>query len=80
MTRFVVDLGDIALPKETQAKIASDVQKLVLGHIAEIRFEKPFITKFPKEWWGLVARLKLEHLLEGEQQIGHALATIKASM
>ena len=80
MTRFVVDLGDIALSKETQSAIAGDLQKVVLGHIAGMRYEQPFITKFPREWWGLVARLNFDHLLDAEKQLGRAFLTAKGAL
>ncbi len=72
MTRFVVDLGDLALSKEVTATIESDIQKLVLGHIAGLRIDKPILSKFPKEWIGLIARYNIEHLLDGEKQLNQA--------
>ncbi|MDT8854603.1 hypothetical protein RNZ50_06075 [Paracoccaceae bacterium Fryx2] len=80
MTRFVVDLGDIALPKEAEAEIAADMQKMVLGHMARLRIEKPFITKFPREWWGLIARLDFDSILEGELQIGRSFLQTRGGM
>lgn len=66
MTRFVVDLGDIELPEDTRMSIAQDLQKTALAHVAKLRFEDPISIKFPKEWWGLIARKHLDALLDGE--------------
>ena len=66
MTRFVVDLGDIELPKDLQMAISEDLQKTVLGHVAKLRWDDPFVVKFPKDWWGLIMRKRLEGIVDGE--------------
>lgn len=80
MTRFVVDLGDIALSKETQAAISGDMQKLVLGHLAGMRYDQPFVTKFPRDWWGLVARHDFDMLFDAEKQLNRAFVTARAAL
>ena len=80
MTRFVVDLGDVALSKEAHSAIAGDIQKLVLGHLAGLRFEQPFITKFPRDWYGLIARLTFDGILEGEKLVNRSFLTAKGQM
>lgn len=80
MTRFVVDLGDIALPKDTQVALNADIQKLVLGHLAGMRFDQPFVTKFPRDWWGLIARPDFDRLFEGEKQLNRAFIAAKAAL
>jgi hypothetical protein len=67
MARFVVDLGDIEMSRDAQAEIAGDIQKAVLAHIARLEVDRPFVTKFPKEWWGLVMHDHLEGLIEREK-------------
>ena len=72
MTRFVVDLGDLALSKEVTATIESDIQKLVLGHLAGMRIDKPILSKIPRDWRGLSARFNHEQILDGEKLIQQA--------
>ncbi len=66
MTRFVVDLGDIDLSRDVQAMISEDIQKTVLSHVARLQLEKPFVTKFPREWWGLIMHDHFDGLFERE--------------
>lgn len=80
MTRFVVDLGDLKMSKEAQMALSTDLQKTALAHLAGIRFEDPFITKFPRDWWGLIARKDFEGLLDGEKILGRAFLTAKGAM
>ena len=69
MTRFVVDLGDIALSKEAQAAISADMQKVALSHIANLHAEKPYAIRFPRDWWGFILRQDFEGLLEGQKAL-----------
>ena len=69
MTRFVVDLGDIALSPETQAAINADIQKVALAHIAKAPVAGPSAIFFPKDWWGFILRQDFEGLFEGEKQL-----------
>ena len=66
MTRFVVDLGDKEMSRELQATIAEDIQTTVLSHVARLQLDKPFVTKFPKDWWGLIIHDQFEGLFERE--------------
>ena len=69
MTRFVVDLGDIALSPETQAAINSDIQKVALAHVARMPNAGPSAIFFPKDWWGFILRQDFEALFDGEKQL-----------
>lgn len=73
MTRFVVDLGDIALSKDAQAAISADMQKVALSHIANLHPERPHVIRFPRDWWGFILRQDFEALLEGEKALGRGL-------
>ncbi|MGV8989528.1 MAG: hypothetical protein ACOH2H_25235 [Cypionkella sp.] len=73
MTRFVVDLGDIALSKEAQAAMSADMQKVALTHIAGLDVEKPYVIRFPRDWWGFILRQDFEAMLEGEKALGRGI-------
>ena len=73
MTRFVVDLGDIALSKEVHAAINADIQKVALTHIAGLASPNPYVFRFPREWLGLIMRQDFEALLEGEKALERGL-------
>lgn len=75
MTRFVVDLGDIALTKDAQAAISADMQKVALAHIAGLNVPKPIAIHFPRDWWGFILRQDFEGLLKGEKELGSILQT-----
>ena len=73
MTRFVVDLGDLDVPEDLRRTISEDLQKTVLSHVAKLRFEDPIAIKFPKEWWGLIARRRLDHIIDAEAMLQKGL-------
>ena len=73
MTRFVFDLGDVALSKETAAAINTDIQKAVIVHLAGMHMPQPLVMKFPLDWLGFILRMDLEALQKGEQQVQHSL-------
>ena len=75
MTRFVVDLGDIALSKDAQAAISADMQKVALAHVAGLHVEKPVAIPFPRDWWGFILRQDFETLLKGEKELQSPLTT-----
>ena len=54
------------------------MHKLVLGHLAGIRYDRPFVTKFPRDWWGLVARHDFDMLFDAEKQLNRAFVTARA--
>lgn len=74
MARFVVDTGDLDMDRNSELELQSDIQKLVLGHIARTGYEKPWITKFPHEWYGIILHPELEPLLNREKELGGFLA------
>lgn len=73
MTRFVVDLGDVALSKDAAAALNADIQKVALAHVAGLHVEKHFALRFPRDWWGLILRPDFEGLLEGQKQLERGL-------
>lgn len=76
MTRFVVDTGALDIDKTSQLQLQEEIQKVVLGHVARTGFEKPWVTKFPREWYGIILHPDLEPLLEREKLIGGMLDRI----
>ncbi|GAB5437378.1 MULTISPECIES: hypothetical protein [Roseobacteraceae] len=76
MARFVVDTGDLDMDRNSELELQSDIQKLVLGHVARTGFEKPWITKFPHEWYGIILNPELDPLLGREKELGGLLARI----
>lgn len=73
MPRFVIDLGDIDMSKEAQDKLNHDLQKVALGHIAGLRFEKPFVIRFPPEWLGFILRRDFDSLFGAEKALDRVL-------
>lgn len=73
MARFVVDTGDLEMDRSTELELQADIQKLVLGHVARTGFEKPWITKFPHHWYGIILNPELDPLLDREKEIGNVL-------
>ena len=80
MTRFVVDLGDIALSKDVQAAINADMQKVALAHIAGHAPADPHVVLFPRDWWGFILRQDFEALLEGEKALQRGILQTKGRM
>lgn len=76
MTRFVVDTGALDIDKTSQLQLQEEIQKVVLAHVARTGFEKPWVTKFPHEWYGIILHPDLEPLLEREKLIGGMLDRI----
>ncbi len=75
MARFVIDTGDIDMSKEDVMEMQSDLQKVTLGYIAKLGYEKPFVTRFPREWYGIFLRGGLDDIAGIEQQIGKQIAS-----
>lgn len=80
MTRFVVDIGDIDLPKDMHDVISADLQKTVLGHVAKLRWDEPIVVKFPRDWWGLIIRKRFDAILDAEKLNQRALLTAQGAM
>ncbi len=78
MPRFVVDLGDIDMSTEAQSALNRDIQKVALGHLAEMRMERPLAIRFPIDWVGLIARLDFDRLAGVEKELGAILPSIRA--
>lgn len=70
MARFVVDLGGIKMNEDVEAKIADDIQKAVLAHVAKADIRVPVAIKFPREWLGIILRPDFDGLKQAEEQIG----------
>lgn len=73
MTRFVIDLGDVALSKEAVAALNADLQKVALSHMAGLPHDAPMALRFPRDWLGLIMRRDFESILEGQKQIERGL-------
>lgn len=80
MTRFVVDLGDIALTKEAQTAINKDIQKAVMVHLAAVQPEKAYSFRFPRDWYGFILRQEMAAIAEAEKAIGVNLPQIAGRM
>lgn len=52
--RFVVDLTGVKLSKEQSKQIEANIQKAVIGSLADLRLESEYRLKFPHEWVGLI--------------------------
>ncbi len=77
MTRFVIDTGDLDMDRESELELQSQLQRVVLGHIAETGFEKPWVTKFPRDWYGAILNPEIDPIFDREGQIGRALFGLK---
>jgi len=73
MPRFVIDLGDIEMNEDDQRALSGALQKVALGHLAGLRWEKPVAIRFPWEWLGLIARRNFDEVLLVEKQIAEHL-------
>ena len=80
MTRFVVDLGDIALSKDQQAAINADMQKVALTHMAGHMPADPHVFLFPRDWWGFILRQDFERLLDGEKSLQRGILQTQGRM
>ncbi len=80
MTRFVVDLGDIALSKEAKFAINADIQKAAMAHIAMMHPEKPMAVFFPRDWLGFILRTEFEALDAAHKAIGVNLPQLSGRM
>lgn len=77
MARFVVDLGDVKLPKEKEMAIAHSIQRAALAELAGLPLPGPFVSHFPRDWLGFILRKELGALEAAEKQIGQAVAAIR---
>lgn len=70
MTRFVVDLGGVEMSKAAQSALSTNIQKMVLSEIAELRVDKPIAFKFPFDWWGIILHPDLGQIGGLEKELG----------
>lgn len=70
MTRFVIDIGDIEISKEDHLEIQSELQAVTLRHISKAGFDKPFVVKFPRDWYGAILNPDLDRIEGLERDIG----------
>ena len=70
MPRFVVDLGDIDMSSAAQQELSASIQKTVLTHVSDLKYEKPFGTYFPRHWYGIILHPDLNRLPELEVDLG----------
>lgn len=73
MARFVVDLGDFDIDRESQEALADEIQRTVLSYVAELRIEKPFVIKFPIPFPGIILGPDFDSVLGLEKQFGERL-------
>lgn len=73
MPRFVIDLGDIDMSKSDELALSGDLQKVALTHISRIKFQEPFVVRFPWEWLGFILRRDFEALKIGEKELNRSL-------
>lgn len=73
MPRFVIDLGDLDMSKADQDALAGDLQKLALGRVADLRFEKPIGIYFPRDWWGLILDPNWDGIFGRAEAIGKTI-------
>jgi len=78
MTRFVIDLGDLDMEKETIEELNADLQKTAMAYVARLRFEKPLVVKFPRPFpWGIIIRPDLENVLKSEELLKGAFEQLR---
>lgn len=73
MPRFVIDLGDIEMSKDQESRLAGSLQKTALGALADLKFEQPFISRFPHDWYGLIMRKDIDRIFDADKLVGRAL-------
>ena len=69
MARFVVDLGDIEMNKDQEMALSGAIQKVAMAHLAQIAVEKPFVSHFPREWYGYILRREIGGLIDAEKTL-----------
>ncbi len=74
MARFVIDTGEVDMSKEDVMSLQVELQQVTLSHVAKLGIDKPWVTKFPREWLGIVLRGGLDEVFGIEQEIGKQLA------
>ena len=68
MPRFVIDLGDIDMDKQTVEDLNSELQRTALSYIARFDFDKPLAVRFPRPFpWGIISRPDFEDVLKAEE-------------
>ncbi len=77
MPRFVIDTGEVDFSKEDTMGLQLELQQTALRHVARMGYDKPFVVKFPREWYGIYLRNKFEGLADIETQIGKQIAGIR---
>jgi hypothetical protein len=70
MPRFVVDLGDVQMDRDSQEALNAAIQKTALSFLADVRVDKPFVTRFPREWLGIIIRPDIDGLNKDLGRIG----------
>lgn len=77
MTRFVIDLGGIDMPQEMQEDLNSELQKVALSYVADLRLDRPLAFKFPRPFpWGIIIGPEFNDVLRIEERLTGALKEI----
>lgn len=73
MPRFVIDLGDVPMDRDSEEELNMELQKTALAFLADIRVDKPFVTRFPREWLGIIIRPDIDILNKDLGRIGQVI-------
>lgn len=79
MPRFVIDLGDIDMSPEDVQQLNGSLQKVALGHLAGMKFEKPVVVHFPWEWLGIILRRDFDHLYRAQEEIVAGIGDVRVA-
>jgi hypothetical protein len=77
MARFVIDTGDVEMDRTAELELQTSIQKVVLNHVAESGYEKPWVVKFPRDWYGIILHPDLDPIFDREAGIARGLFGLK---
>ena len=69
MARFVIDLGDIDMDRESQEELANELRKVALSRVASMRIKNPFVVKFPIHFAGMILGPEFDRVIKTEKGI-----------
>ena len=78
MPRFVIDLGDIDMDKNTIEELNADLQRTAMRYVARFDFDKPLVVKFPRPFpWGIIFRPDFDDVLRAEEVFKNAFEQVR---
>ena len=77
MARFVVDIGDVQMSKESMLELNKTIQSVALAHIGKHAATDLLVTKFPREWWGIIIHPDFGPLKDLEATLGRNIIGVK---